>query len=516
MFFTYLRRELRRRAKQAIVVAIGLAIGIGLVMTVSAASAGVKTAQGAVLHSLYGVGTDMTVTKTATFGAGGTQHFGGFGSGTSGTRPAAGTKISRNTLRPTAGQATFSSTAVSKVASLHGVAAATGGLNLSDTSFSGTIPNSGSGGGGFSGGSPNFNVSSFTVDGVAISNSAVGPLGSSQISKGGYFSSTDNNAEVAIVSSSYANSQKLSVGSKLDVAGTSLSVIGIASTSSSTADVFIPLGTAQTLAKLKNDVSIVYVSATSASAVSGVSSEVKTALPSNTVTTSASLASEVSGSLSSAANLATNLGKWLSIAALIVAFLIAGLLMMAAVSRRVQEFGTLKAIGWRTRRIVGQVMGEGVTLGLVGGAMGLALGVLGSVVVTAVSPTLTATVGSTARRKRPRRRIRWRWRLSRCRKLSRRWVRVSPFVLRTARRGKQRSPHRPRPPDGTFAGRHDRARGWVGNCRRASGRWVRLLARSEAPSRSSPAEGRVTRQPEQSTVQMTRSTREDPGHVSAD
>ncbi|MGO9559694.1 MAG: ABC transporter permease [Acidimicrobiales bacterium] len=396
MFFTYLRRELRRRAKQAIVVAIGLAIGIGLVMTVSAASAGVKTAQGEVLHSLYGVGTDMTVTKTATFGAGGTEHFGGFGGfGGSGTRPAAGTKISRNTLRPTPGEATFSATAVAKVASLHGVAAATGGLSLTDTSFSGTIPDFGSGGGGFSGGSPNFNVSSFTVDGVAISSSGVGPLGSSEISKGNYFSATDNHADVAIVSSAYASSQKLSVGSKLEVTGTSFSVIGISSTPSSTADVFIPLGTAQTLSKLTNDVSIIYVSATSASSVSGVSSEVKAALPSNTVTTSASLASEVSGSLSSAANLASNLGKWLAIAALIVAFLIAGLLMMAAVSRRVQEFGTLKAIGWRTRRIVGQVMGEGVTLGLVGGVIGLALGVLGSVVVTAVSPTLTATVGST-------------------------------------------------------------------------------------------------------------------------
>ena len=66
MFFaTYLRRELRRRMRQAIFVALGLAVGIGLVVTVSAASAGVKKAEASVLSSLYGVGTDVTVTGQA-------------------------------------------------------------------------------------------------------------------------------------------------------------------------------------------------------------------------------------------------------------------------------------------------------------------------------------------------------------------------------------------------------------------------------------------------------------------
>ena len=66
MFFTYLWRELRRRMRQAIFIVIGLALGIGLVITVTAASAGVKNAQASVLHSLYGVGTDITVTKEPT------------------------------------------------------------------------------------------------------------------------------------------------------------------------------------------------------------------------------------------------------------------------------------------------------------------------------------------------------------------------------------------------------------------------------------------------------------------
>lgn len=396
MFFTYLRRELQRRLKQAMVVAIGLAIGIGLVMVVSSASAGVKTAQGKVLHSLYGVGTDMTVTEAAAPGTGGPQRF-GFGSG-SGSAPTVspGTQISRNTLRPTPGEAAFPASDVSEVASLRGVAAATGGLMLTDTSFSGTIPSSSTGSSGAASGGPSssFSISSFTVDGVQISRSGVGPLGASQITKGAYFASDQNDALVAIVSSSYATQYDLAVGSTVDVAGDTLSVIGLASTSSSTADVFIPLGTAQTLASLTNEVTIIYVSASSSSDISSIAAAVKKEIPKATVTTSASLASEVTGSLQSASNLATNFGKWLSIIALIVAVLIAALLMMAAVSRRVQEFGTLKAIGWRTRRIVGQVMGEGITLGLVGGVVGIVLGVAGSAIISAIAPSLKATVGS--------------------------------------------------------------------------------------------------------------------------
>ena len=64
MFFvTFLRRELWRRRKQAVVIALGLAVGIGLVITVTAAAAGVSgPRRAASCKSLYGVGTDITVT----------------------------------------------------------------------------------------------------------------------------------------------------------------------------------------------------------------------------------------------------------------------------------------------------------------------------------------------------------------------------------------------------------------------------------------------------------------------
>ena len=164
---------------------------------------------------------------------------------------------------------------------------------------------------------------------------------------------------------------------------------------------YIPLARAQALATgstgsaLKDEVNTIYVAAASASDIGSVRTAIGHLLPGATVTTSSSLASQVTGSLSSAASLADNLGRWLAIAVLIAAFALAALLTMAAVSRRVREFGTLKALGWPGRRVVSQVMGESVVVGLVGGAVGVGLGFAGAALVGKFAPPLTAQVGQT-------------------------------------------------------------------------------------------------------------------------
>ena len=418
MFFTYLRRELRRRMRQAIFIALGLALGVGLVITVTAASAGVKNAQGTVLHALYGVGTDVTVTKTPKAGSFSPGSFGfGFRAGT-GSRPVAGTEINNNTLSASPTLAAISSSSVATVAGLHNVAAAAGGLTLDNRTISGTVPAVNVNGGGFggrgggsgSGGSgnggqsfrANFTTSNFSVAGVDIGRGELGPLSSGKLGAGRTFSASDTSADVALVDASYATQNKLKTGSAIAVGNksgkaTTFKVVGIVSepAGDNPSDVYIPLAVAQNLAGLKNQVNTIYVAASSSSAIGTVSGQISKALPGYTVTTSSDLASEVTGSLSSASSLANNLGKWLALAVLAAAFLLASLLTIAAVSRRVSEFGTLKAIGWRSRRIIGQVMGESVTIGIIGGAIGVALGLAGAELVSKLSPKLSAVVGQT-------------------------------------------------------------------------------------------------------------------------
>jgi ABC-type lipoprotein release transport system permease subunit len=401
MFVTYLLRELRRRMRQSIFIALGLALGVGLVITVTAASRGVSDAQGTVLQSLYGVGTDITVTQSPTAGSGGPQHFGFQGRSSGGA-----TSVSRDILA-SAGMGTLNSSAVTTVSGQKDVTAAVGALVLNDVKLSGTFTpgsggaagaggSAGSGASGASGGSGAFNTSSFSVTGVDPSNDSLGPLASGTITSGHTFTSAEANDNVAVVDANYAKSAGLKIGSTVTVAGKSFTVVGIvrAGQGVTDSDVYIPLARAQALAGMSGEVNTIYVSAASASDINTVSAEISHALPKATVTTSSDLASEVTGSLAGASSLANTLGKWLAVAVLAAAFGLASVLTVSAVSRRVREFGTLKAIGWSSRRIIGQVMGEAVVIGIAGAAAGIAIGYGAAAIVQAVAQPLSATVDS--------------------------------------------------------------------------------------------------------------------------
>jgi putative ABC transport system permease protein len=238
------------------------------------------------------------------------------------------------------------------------------------------------------------------VDGVDLGHTGLGPFASASIRSGHSLAAADGAQDVAVVDSGYAKAKKLAVGSVINIGGRRFKIIGIAvqPQGAGAADVYIPLTRAQALARfqgaknLDGKVNAIYVTAASAAAIPAVQKQIAALLPHATVTSSASLASAVSGSLASAANLAEDLGRWLAIAALIAAFALASLLTMAAVARRVREFGTLKALGWRSKRIVAQLMAESVVVGLIGAIAGVILGFGGATLVHALAPRLSATI----------------------------------------------------------------------------------------------------------------------------
>ncbi|MEU6556055.1 ABC transporter permease [Streptomyces sp. NPDC046915] len=416
MFFTYLRRELRRRRKAALVVASGLALGIALVIVVNSVSNGMGKAQDKVLQSLYGLGTDMTVTKAASASTGNAQRprFQFDAQNKDDSKSQSSDRVMAQ------GFTTLASSTVGKVGGQKGVSSAVGGLSLNVVKVSGQFTrgqfqqNQNSGGsrqggpgqngggtgqpqGEVRGGGANFDINQYSVFGTDVTKTALGPLTSSKITSGRAFRTTETDAKVAVADSAYAKTKKYKVGSTVTIKSVKFKVIGIATASSgdSAANLYIPLKQAQTLAGEKNKVTTIYVKATDSQQIDSVKSTIQKNVSGTTVTTSADLAKTVSGSLSTASSLATNVGKWLSIAVLVAAFLVAGLLTSSAVSRRVREFGTLKALGWRSGRVTRQVIGEAMVNGLVGGALGIALGLAGAYAVTAISPSLQAQLGNT-------------------------------------------------------------------------------------------------------------------------
>ncbi|MFB8084165.1 ABC transporter permease [Streptomyces sp. NPDC055992] len=413
MFFTYLRRELRRRRKAALVVASGLALGIALVIIVSSVSSGMSKAQDKVLESLYGLGTDMTVTKAAAAPKSGSTERPRFEFDAKDSDDDATQSTDRVMVQ---GFQTLASSTVDKVGGQDGVAGAVGGLSLNvmkvDGQFKrgefkqegGTSQGGGRGPGGGSGmpqgevrgGGASFDVNSYTVYGTDVTHQDLGPLTSSKITSGRTFKTTETNAKVAVVDSAYAKEKTLSTGKTVTVHGTKFTIIGVSTADSgdAAANLYIPLQQAQTLSDSKNKVTTVYVKAADSQKIDSVKSAIQKNISGTTVTTSADLADTVSGSLSTASDLAAGVGKWLSIAVLVAAFLVAGLLTSSAVSRRVREFGTLKALGWKSGRVTRQVIGEALVNGLIGGVLGIAVGLAGAYAVTTVSPTLTAELGS--------------------------------------------------------------------------------------------------------------------------
>jgi putative ABC transport system permease protein len=371
LFLTYLRFELRHRLRQAVFIAAGLAVGVGLVITVSAAAAGAQNAQAGVLHELYGIGTDITVTQPYTHADSGPGH-----------QVNAGTAYE---FLSDANQGLFSSSAVTSIANLPDVRAAVGVLALDEMDIPANgRPNPG--------GPPGTTI---LVDGVDTADQELGPLSQARVISGRDLAASDADAYVALVDSAYAKEHHLSSGSMITLAHHEFRVAGIVSQPAGTVpSVLIPIQIGQQLAQLPGKMTSVYLAASSATTVSTVAGEIKPVLPWADVTTSASLANEISGSLGTTARLADDLGRWLAAAALITAFLLAALLTVAAVSRRVREFGTLKALGWRSRRITIQVLGESTAVGIAGALAGTGLGYAASTLISWLASAQNATVAA--------------------------------------------------------------------------------------------------------------------------
>lgn len=414
MFFKYLRRELVQRKRQTTLVSMALATAIALVVIVNAASAGISSAQSKVLSGLYGIGTDITVSKTALPAEGGQRFsFNGNSNATPGAAPQRPdfSTFSQDRLEVARFSGTFDSSTISQVKNLAGISGASATLKLNSISFTGSVPSATSSSNNMNPsqagsaitapsreGRGDFSINSKSIEGIDVSGANVGPLSGVNVNSGRLFATTDANKNVALIDATYATANSIALNSKVTIKSVDFTVIGIVAATSGSAEtssnIYIPLDTAQTLAAKPGLVTNIYVSSKSASNIATLKKELATIYSGATVSSQADLAASLSGSLNSASSLVKTLGKWLSIIVLLVAFAFAGLFTSSGITRRIREFGTLKAIGWKNSRITKQIMGETLATSGIGALFGLVLGVAGIFVVNLFAPTLSSSVAA--------------------------------------------------------------------------------------------------------------------------
>jgi len=240
-----------------------------------------------------------------------------------------------------------------------------------------------------------YDITSLSVTGVDVEKPSLAPVTPGQVIEGQYFSRSPRQARgEAIVDIGHARRNGIEVGGRTQVAGKPFEVVGLSAAplGGAASNVYLELRRLQQLSDRAGRANVMQVRAESTTSVDALSRQIRDRLAGAQVVTASELADRVGGSLVDAKNLSSKLGTALAIVALAAAFLIATLLALASVQKRIRELGTLKALGWRTRLVVRQVSAESVVQGLLGGLGGAALGIGGAALIDALELKLDASV----------------------------------------------------------------------------------------------------------------------------
>jgi putative ABC transport system permease protein len=219
----------------------------------------------------------------------------------------------------------------------------------------------------------------------------MGLITAAQVSKGRFLSK--KNAREALVANSYASSHKLKLSSTLTIKKSKFRVVGLvqAPLGGQSADVYVPLTQLQTLSGQKKQINVVLVRAGKSSAVGTVQKKIESSFPSAQVASAKEEAAQISGSLVTASDLAKSLGLALSIIVIAMAIMLAALLTLSSIAKRVREIGTLRALGWSRRLVIRQIAAESLAQGIVGGAIGVVIGIAATAVINSFNLSLSAS-----------------------------------------------------------------------------------------------------------------------------
>ena len=187
---------------------------------------------------------------------------------------------------------------------------------------------------------------------------------------------TNGSSNQLILGQTAAKNLNKTVGSTITIFGSNFTVTGIYQTGNFMTDggAFMSLDTLQNLTSNDGKVSDIAVKAADNANVTTVSQSIQNAYPNQlTATTAADQASRINQSLGFINEASTAIS--------LLAIVIGGIgiinVMIMSVFERTREIGVLKAVGWRSSRILTMILGESIILTLTAAVVGIVVGVVG-------------------------------------------------------------------------------------------------------------------------------------------
>lgn len=190
----------------------------------------------------------------------------------------------------------------------------------------------------------------------------------------------NDNANEIIIGKSFAENQNKSVGDSITLFNQTFKITGVYETGNMMTD----MGAFMSLTKLQNvsaqnqtsdntKISNILVKVTDNANVTTVSQAIKDAYPNELSTITAAEQAERMNSVLGVINDAS----W---AISLLAIFIGGVgvinTMIMSVFERTREIGVLKAVGWKSKRILGMILGESIVLTLIAGVLGTIVGII--------------------------------------------------------------------------------------------------------------------------------------------
>jgi putative ABC transport system permease protein len=187
---------------------------------------------------------------------------------------------------------------------------------------------------------------------------------------------TNGSSNQLILGQTAAKNLNKTVGNTITIFGSNFTVTGIYQTGNFITDggAFMSLNTLQNLTSNDGKLSEISVKATDNANVTTVSQAIENAYTNQlTATTAADQANRINQSL--------GFVNTASLAISLLAIVIGGIgiinVMIMSVFERTREIGVLKAVGWRSSRILTMILGESIILTLTAAVVGIVVGVAG-------------------------------------------------------------------------------------------------------------------------------------------